>query len=208
MKISKEILKITVLGGLLLVVQVFAFTEPSVAPPGDNVPAPLNVGNKWQDKAQGLGLAGLSTQGLTALATNAAYNVGVGTISPAQKLHVVGGKAQADDFCLNSDPSTCLSAFYGPKLCVIGEKVPAEDGGFEEVINYYQPAPNFWTENHCRNFIASIRGTAGSGAIYALSCLQSDGKVSYSTDAFDRIGFGSLNRSRSRASIPSPNCGW
>ena len=51
MKISKEILKITVLGGLLLVVQVFAFTEPSVAPPGDNVPAPLNVGNKWQDKA-------------------------------------------------------------------------------------------------------------------------------------------------------------
>jgi len=202
MKISKEILKITVLGGLLLVVQVFAFTEPSVAPPGDNVPAPLNVGNKWQDKAQGLGLAGLSTQGLTALATNAAYNVGVGTISPAQKLHVVGGKAQADDFCLNSDPSTCLSAFYGPKLCIIAESVSVSEGGESIEINDYQPAPNFWTPNHCVNFINSI-----SGDKYALGCLQSNGKVSYGLDGFDRVVFGS-SRPYKRAGIPSPNCGW
>ena len=203
MKISKEILKITVLGGLLLVVQVFAFTEPSVAPPGDNVPAPLNVGNKWQDKAQGLGLAGLSTQGLTALATNAAYNVGVGTISPAQKLHVVGGKAQADDFCLNSDPSTCLSAFYGPKLCIIAEEASVSEGGTEIIIDDYQPAPNFWTPNHCVKFIQSIMKER-----YALGCLQSDGRVSYNTDVFDRIQFGKARPPYKSAGIPSPNCGW
>ena len=203
MKISKEILKITVLGGLLLVVQVFAFTEPSVAPPGDNVPAPLNVGNKWQDKAQGLGLAGLSTQGLTALATNAAYNVGVGTISPAQKLHVVGGKAQADDFCLNSDPSTCLSAFYGPKLCIIAEEASVSEGGTEIIIDDYQPAPNFWTPNHCVKFIQSIMKER-----YALGCLQSDGRVSYSVDVFDRIQFGKAGPPYKSAGIPSPNCGW
>ena len=203
MKISKEILKITVLGGLLLVVQVFAFTEPSVAPPGDNVPAPLNVGNKWQDKAQGLGLAGLSTQGLTALATNAAYNVGVGTISPAQKLHVVGGKAQADDFCLNSDPSTCLSAFYGPKLCIIAEEASVSEGGTEIIIDDYQPAPNFWTPNHCAKFIQSIMKER-----YALGCLQSDGRVSYSADVFDRIPFGKASPPYKSAGIPSPNCGW
>lgn len=203
MKISKEILKITVLGGLLLVVQVFAFTEPSVAPPGDNVPAPLNVGNKWQDKAQGLGLAGLSTQGLTALATNAAYNVGVGTISPAQKLHVVGGKAQADDFCLNSDPSTCLSAFYGPKLCIIAEEASVSEGGTEIIIDDYQPAPNFWTPNHCVKFIQSIMKER-----YALGCLQSDGRVSYSVDVFDRIQFGKARPPYKSAGIPSPNCGW
>jgi len=203
MKISKEILKITVLGGLLLVVQVFAFTEPSVAPPGDNVPAPLNVGNKWQDKAQGLGLAGLSTQGLTALATNAAYNVGVGTISPAQKLHVVGGKAQADDFCLNSDPSTCLSAFYGPKLCIIAEEASVSEGGTEIIIDDYQPAPNFWTPNHCVKFIQSIMKER-----YALGCLQSDGRVSYSADVFDRIPFGKASPPYKSTGIPSPNCGW
>jgi len=203
MKISKEILKITVLGGLLLVVQVFAFTEPSVAPPGDNVPAPLNVGNKWQDKAQGLGLAGLSTQGLTALATNAAYNVGVGTISPAQKLHVVGGKAQADDFCLNSDPSTCLSAFYGPKLCIIAEEASVSEGGTEIIIDDYQPAPNFWTPNHCVKFIQSIMKER-----YALGCLQSDGRVSYNTDVFDRIQFGKASPPYKSTGIPSPNCGW
>src|SRR3989338_2343875 len=202
----KEILKITVLGSALVVVQAFAFSEPGTSAPGGSAVAPINVGNVTQEKIGSLIVLGLRSRWDTFLATDGG-NVGICTMSPATKLHVVGGKAQADDFCLNSDPSTCLSAFYGPKLCVIGEKVSAEDGGFEEVINYYQPAPNFWTENHCRNFIASIRGTAGSGAIYALSCLQSDGKVSYSTDAFDRICFGSLNRSRSRASIPSPNCG-
>ena len=187
----------------MLVVQVFAFTEPSVAPPGDNVPAPLNVGNKWQDKAQGLGLAGLSTQGLTALATNAAYNVGVGTISPAQKLHVVGGKAQADDFCLNSDPSTCLSAFYGPKLCIIAEEASVSEGGTEIIIDDYQPAPNFWTPNHCVKFIQSIMKER-----YALGCLQSDGRVSYSADVFDRIPFGKASPPYKSAGIPSPNCGW
>ena len=40
-------------------------------------------------------------------------SVGIGTVSPAQKLQVSGGKAQADDFCLNSPTDKCLSSSGG-----------------------------------------------------------------------------------------------
>lgn len=38
-------------------------------------------------------------------------NVGIGTVAPTSKLHVNGGNAQADDFCLDpgTDPKKCLS---------------------------------------------------------------------------------------------------
>ena len=197
----KEILKITVLGSALVVVQAFAFSEPGTSAPGGSAVAPINVGNVTQEKIGSLIVLGLRSRWDTFLATDGG-NVGIGTMSPATKLHVVGGKAQADDFCLNSDPSTCLSAFYGPKLCIIAESVSVSEGGESIEINDYQPAPNFWTPNHCVNFINSI-----SGDKYALGCLQSNGKVSYGLDGFDRVVFGS-SRPYKRAGIPSPNCGW
>src|SRR3989338_3462897 len=198
----KEILKITVLGSALVVVQAFAFSEPGTSAPGGSAVAPINVGNVTQEKIGSLIVLGLRSRWDTLLATDGG-NVGIGTMSPATKLHVVGGKAQADDFCLNSDPSTCLSAFYGPKLCIIAESVSVSEGGSEIVINDYQPAPNFWTPSHCVNFINSI-----SGNKYALGCLQSNGKVSYSIDGFGQIRFGSAKPPYKNAGIPSPNCGW
>src|SRR3989338_7507851 len=198
----KEILKITVLGSALVVVQAFAFSEPGTSAPGGSAVAPINVGNVTQEKIGSLIVLGLRSRWDTFLATDGG-NVGIGTMSPATKLHVVGGKAQADDFCLNSDPSTCLSAFYGPKLCIIAESVSVSECGSEIVINDYQPAPNFWTPSHCVNFINSI-----SGNKYALGCLQSNGKVSYSIDGFGQIRFGSAKPPHKNAGIPSPNCGW
>ena len=197
----KEILKITVLGSALVVVQAFAFSEPGTSAPGGSAVAPINVGNVMQTKDGVLRAQMLRSFSDAFFATDVG-NVGIGTMSPATKLHVVGGKAQADDFCLNSDPSTCLSAFYGPKLCIIAESVSVSEGGESIEINDYQPAPNFWTPNHCVNFINSI-----SGDKYALGCLQSNGKVSYGLDGFDRVVFGS-SRPYKRAGIPSPNCGW
>src|SRR3989344_4133894 len=198
----KEILKITVLGSALVVVQAFAFSEPGTSAPGGSAVAPINVGNVTQEKIGSLIVLGLRSRWDTFLATDGG-NVGIGTMSPATKLHVVGGKAQADDFCLNSDPSTCLSAFYGPKLCIIAEAVSVSEGGTEIIINDYQQAPNFWTPSHCVNFINSI-----SGNKYALGCLQSNGKVSYSIDGFGQIRFGSAKPPSKNAGIPSPNCGW
>ena len=198
----KEILKITVLGSALVVVQAFAFSEPGTSAPGGSAVAPINVGNVTQEKIGSLIVLGLRSRWDTFLATDGG-NVGIGTMSPATKLHVVGGKAQADDFCLNSDPSTCLSAFYGPKLCIIAEEASVSEGGTEIIIDDYQPAPNFWTPNHCVKFIQSIMKER-----YALGCLQSDGRVSYSVDVFDRIQFGKARPPYKSAGIPSPNCGW
>ncbi len=92
-KLYKEIIKIAVLGGLLVVVQAFAFTEPSVAPPGDNVPAPLNVGGNAQTKLGGLILnTGGAVNGLAV----ASGNVGIGTLNPGAKLDVEGNVKIAD----------------------------------------------------------------------------------------------------------------
>ncbi|MBZ9578469.1 shufflon system plasmid conjugative transfer pilus tip adhesin PilV [Patescibacteria group bacterium] len=80
---------------------VLAWTEPAVGPPGGNVPAPLNVGGGaqtktgtlsfptfydsndnswWVDPAGGAGGYSALFQG----------KVGIGTTTPAQRLHVVG----------------------------------------------------------------------------------------------------------------------
>lgn len=66
-----------------------AWTEPSQAPPGGNLGAPINTGESTQVKAGSLGLNAVGT----------ADSIGL----------LMNGKAQADDFCLKSDPTKCLS---------------------------------------------------------------------------------------------------
>lgn len=101
----------------------------------------------WKTPATGVGGSGTAnylskwTTGTT-LGNSIIYdngtNVGIGTANPAQKLHVVGGKAQADDFCLNSDPTNkCLSTglliqdLYSDCLCNSG--TPSCKSGYKQV---------------------------------------------------------------------------
>jgi len=53
---------------------VFAWQEPTATPPGNNVSAPINVGNVTQTKSGGLNILG---------------RVGIGTNSPSAKLNII-----------------------------------------------------------------------------------------------------------------------
>lgn len=60
---------------LLVGYLVLAWTEPTQAPPDENVPTPLNVGDITQTKTGALNIMG---------------NVGIGTTNPTQTLHING----------------------------------------------------------------------------------------------------------------------
>src|SRR3989338_8629164 len=75
--ILKEVFKVAVLGGVLLALQVVAFSEPTQTPPGGNVPAPINVGSAQQTKSGGLTVGSLASLGSAFLATNSG-NVCIG----------------------------------------------------------------------------------------------------------------------------------
>lgn len=68
---------------------VLAWTEPTVAPPGDNVFPPLNTSNNPQTKTGALRVGGLTVDNDTYLATSAG-DVGIGTTSPSERLDVNG----------------------------------------------------------------------------------------------------------------------
>ena len=63
------------LGGIMLGIGLFGYTvyaqfqPPTEAPPGGNVPAPLNVGSQLQSKSGGLSLGSLQIEGGTTLNT-------------------------------------------------------------------------------------------------------------------------------------------
>src|SRR4030042_5770632 len=107
---------------------VRAWTEPPAGgPPTGDLGAPINTGNIDQTKSGGLGVRGGFVTGTNTFLARLGGNVGIGTTNPAQKFHVVGGKAQADDFCLNSDPvNKCISkglviqGVYSDCLCNSG----------------------------------------------------------------------------------------
>jgi hypothetical protein len=91
-------------------VYVSAWTEPSTAPPGSNVAAPLNTSGTGQSKAGGLILnTGGAANGLIV----DQGDVGIGTATPSAKLDVVGN-IQVDatsDVCI--DGGSCLSTAGG-----------------------------------------------------------------------------------------------
>ncbi len=66
---------------------VIAWTEPTVAPPGGNVDAPINVGLISQVKQGALGVGGVFRAFSNAIFDG---NVGIGTATPGVRLDVVG----------------------------------------------------------------------------------------------------------------------
>ena len=52
-------LLVIVLSVLMVSAIVYAWTEPKVSPPDDNIPAPINIGNVTQSKLGGLGINGV-----------------------------------------------------------------------------------------------------------------------------------------------------
>ncbi|HBT81860.1 hypothetical protein A3B26_02940 [Candidatus Giovannonibacteria bacterium RIFCSPLOWO2_01_FULL_48_47] len=113
--ILKEVFKVAVLGGVLLALQVVAFSEPTQTPPGGNVPAPINVGSAQQTKSGGLTVGSLASLGSAFLATNSG-NVGVGTVSPSQKLDVAGYVRGATGLCIGGD---CRTSWPGSKAAFV-----------------------------------------------------------------------------------------
>jgi len=67
----------------------FAWTGPTASPPGDNVPAPLNVDSVDQIKSGGLSVGAFISRFGTILARDSG-NVGIGTPAPGQRLTVAG----------------------------------------------------------------------------------------------------------------------
>ena len=66
---------------------VWAWREPTGAPPTINVDAPINVGTTTQNKTGALGIGGVFQANNLAVFNN---NVGIGTTTPAARLHVEG----------------------------------------------------------------------------------------------------------------------
>lgn len=85
---------------------VRAWTEPASNPPGGNLGAPINTGQSAQTKFGELFVNGK----LWRTGQQLVQNIGLW----------VGGKAQADDFCLNGDITKCLSNSGGASQPVTG----------------------------------------------------------------------------------------
>jgi hypothetical protein len=73
---------------------VFAWTEPTASPPGQNVDTPINVGSTGQLKTGALTISGgFESTGATLLATQGG-SVGIGTTGPDAKLDVLSTGTQ------------------------------------------------------------------------------------------------------------------
>jgi len=77
-----------ILSTLLVATIIYAWTEPTVVPPGGNVSASINVGGDSQYKSGALGIGGVFRGYSNGIFDG---NVGIGTASPNQKLEVASG---------------------------------------------------------------------------------------------------------------------
>lgn len=94
-----------VIATFLVVALIYAWTEPSSAPPSGNVSAPLNVSTTTQYKGGALGIGGLfQTDKDTHLAIFSG-NVGIGTTSPGAKLDIQGGNLNVGSATIKGDGS-------------------------------------------------------------------------------------------------------
>lgn len=154
---------------LLLVLLVYAWTDPTSQPPGGNVPAPINVGDQSQLKIGALGVGGVFRAyggSNSAVLSVVGDKVGIGTNAPTQKLDVEGYIRGSTGLCIGNDCRTSWPS-----------------GGTGISINQCQlcfnwaPSSNNADPNQC-NRNSSPR----------LSCVPIDSWITYIDDTDDRTG--------------------
>lgn len=84
--ILSQTLPVIILATLFTISIIYAWTEPSQAPPGGNVPTPVNVGSTTQYKSGALGIGGVFRAYSGAIFDG---KVGIGTINPQAKLDII-----------------------------------------------------------------------------------------------------------------------
>jgi len=88
---------------------VYAWTAPTAAPPGGNVPAPINVGDTAQTKTGPLRIDGVFRANSAVHLAVGRGNVGIGTTAPTGRLHVRGGNAYIDNINFGGIPTIALA---------------------------------------------------------------------------------------------------
>lgn len=190
-----------------------SFTEPTVAPPGNNAPAPLETSNIANVK---IGMLFLNTGGSQYGLIVTSGKVGIGTQNPTQPLEVAGiiksssggimfpdGSIQASAGVITDTTLTGKGTTANPlrvssgggtaqKACQCGVLHPT-NGQWEVVV----PGYSTWTAGTCSSICTQSRITSGGIWYAGMACISTTG-YSAGNSTYEGIP----------TSVPSPNCGW
>ncbi len=185
---------------------VSAWTGPTAAPPGNNVPAPINVGTIDQVKNGGLSVNAFAAFGTAYFAGK----VGIGTASPSYPLTVVGG-VYANQVTINNTGY----GYYG--LSLTDSQTPnrwvrlfTEQGAGGTGMELTQDGASDGTawqvlEDTNKNFMVVHPGTATGLFLYPNGSVTISGTLAQNSDQRLKTNIQSLGASSSLAAIDQLN---